>query len=230
VLYLNVTTHVEGDKDQDLLGQKGGGGFPYLIVMDADGKVMAKHQGARTTEGFEATLKTATEFADARKKAAEGTDAGAKLEVFTKDLEFGNYGAADARKAYEALGTVGDAEKTKIEGLLAVLEIREVMAAINKKAEKVGDAPDKDAQFKLLRIEAGKKFMEMNKAGRVPGAGTNETSMFWSFILEAAEDAKDVAAFEAGLAKLKDLYASNPQAQKFIQDKEAILQKMKEQK
>jgi len=78
--------------------------------------VMAKHQGRRNAHGgIRGDAKTATEFADARKKAARERTAGAKLEVFTKDLEFGNYGAADARKAYEALGTVGDAEKPKIE-------------------------------------------------------------------------------------------------------------------
>ncbi len=57
VLFCHITSRVEGEPYADLLSKKGGGGWPYLVAMDADGNVAAKHSGSRSVEGFLATMK-----------------------------------------------------------------------------------------------------------------------------------------------------------------------------
>ncbi|MCE9582770.1 MAG: hypothetical protein K8T20_09780 [Planctomycetes bacterium] len=218
-----MTTHVEGDKDQDLLGEKGGNGFPFLIFMDADGNTVAHHEGQRTSEAFLASLATADEFSALRKKAAGG-DAAAKLEVFMKDLEFGNMKYEAAKAAADKLGDAAKEKKAEIDGLLAGLEYKDILAGVNKKAEAMGQPTPE--QIKVLRVEAGKGFTAMLKAGHVPAAEEDKQT-FYMLMLDSAEDAKDAATFEKALAAVKEMLSGNPQAGKFISDKEEILKTLK---
>ena len=67
----------------------------------------------------------------------------------------------------------------------------------------------------------------MKKAGRIP---TDEERMqpFWIFMMDYAEDKKEVATFEEALKALKEKFGGNPQAAKFFEQKEEILKKLKE--
>src|ERR1700690_3491752 len=52
VLYLHITTMIPGEKYGDLLEQKGGNAFPWLVFMDAAGEIILEHQGERSAAGF----------------------------------------------------------------------------------------------------------------------------------------------------------------------------------
>lgn len=55
MLFLHVTTGMKGGRYDDLLREKGGYGFPYLVFMDATGDVLLEHEGPRTVAGFRET-------------------------------------------------------------------------------------------------------------------------------------------------------------------------------
>ena len=224
VLMLHVTTHVDGDKDPELLSEKGGGGFPYVVCLDAEGRVAAKHQGQRTAEGFLATLETGTAFGDLRKKA-EGGDAAAMTEVFEKDLGFGNVSSKDAQAAIGKMKDLSDDKKKEYEVKVVGLEVREMLNDFGKKAKDI--APEDKAAGKKLQAEYGRKFIEMKKAGRIP-QGEQEMQPFWIFMMEAADEAKDAALYEEALKPLKDKFGDAPQAKKFFAEKDETLKKLKE--
>lgn len=221
---LHVTTHVKTDPDQDLLGEKGGNGFPYLCILDSEGRVLAQHEGARTAEGFGETMKTAQEFADLRKKA-EGGDAAAQAEVFDKDLELNNLKAADAKAAIAKMKDLSDEKKKAYESKIVGLEVQDIMMEFNKAAQDIAQG-DK-AAGKKVQAAAGRKFIEMKKAGHVP-EDEQHMQPFWIFIMEAAEEAKDAALYEEALKPLKEKFGANPQAKKFFEERDATLAKLKE--
>lgn len=224
MLYLNVTSHVDGDADQELLGEKGGGGFPYLVVLDSEGNVLAKHEGQRTADAFGATLKTATAYAELRAKAAGG-DAAAAKEVLFKDAEMGNLKAADAKAALEKMKDLTDDEKTKLSGLILDLELKDVMTQFGKDVKGLGQ--DDKAKIKVAQAAAGRKFLEMQKAGRAPGDESDFFQPYYIFIMEAAEEGKDAAKYEEALKVMEDKFGDNPNAKKFFDEHHATLDKLK---
>jgi hypothetical protein len=222
VLYLGVTTHVKGDKDQEVWSEKGGQGWPYLVFLSADGEVLSKSP-ERSIAGFDAGLKASEKFLALKKKAADG-DAAAKLEVFLKDLEFGNVKVADGAAQYKKMEGLDDGTRKKIEGLLADAEVRALSAAVNKKAEEMGE-PTQD-QIRELLMGLGKQFLEMHKAGRIPASQRERTS-FWVRIMDAAEASKDAATFETALKGFKEAVGGDQRYAKTIQMHEERLQKLK---
>ncbi len=221
VLYLNVTSHVKTDADQDLLGAKGGSGFPYLVFLAADGKILAKHNypRPRTADGFGETLEEAEAAVALRAKAAGG-DADAVREVFGQDLEYGNLTAKEATAAVAGMKNLAAEDKARYDGLIANLEFREIMAGINKKAEELGDALTPDA-IKGLQADAGKQFIAMWTAKRIP-SGEQERRTFYVFLGIGGEAEKDSAALEASIEEMKT-WPSNPNLAKRIAEAEAAL-------
>ncbi|KAF0244541.1 MAG: hypothetical protein FD180_2430 [Planctomycetota bacterium] len=220
---LHVTTHVDGDKDPDLLSEKGGGGFPFLVFLDAEGRVAAQHKGPRTAEAFLGTMETATAFGELRKKA-EGGDAAAQTEVFEKDLGMGNISSKDGRAAVEKMKDLSEEKKADYDGKLIGIEVKETVSEVSKKTK--GLTPDDKPAIKKIQAESGRKFIEMKKAGRIP-TGDQEMQPFWIFIMEAAEEAKDAALYEEALAPLKEKFGQSPQAKKFFAERDETLAKLK---
>lgn len=221
---LHVTTHVDGDKDPDLLSEKGGSGFPYLVVLDAEGRIAAQHRGQRTAAGILETLGTAKAFGELRAKG-DGGDAAALVEVFDKDLEYGNVKCKDARATVEKMKDLSDEKKADYETKLVGLEVRETLGEFSRKAKDL--APDDKVAGKKLQAEYGRRFLEMKKADHIP-TGDKEMQPFWIFIMEAAEEAKDAALYEEALAPLKEKFGNAPQAKKFFEERDATLEKLKE--
>jgi uncharacterized radical SAM superfamily Fe-S cluster-containing enzyme len=225
-LFLHLTTHVTTDKDQDLLDEKGGNGFPYLVFLDADGALLARHEGPRNTEGFVETLKEAEEYRDQRAKAAAGDKALAK-EVFFKDAELGNHTYQSAKDATAKLGDLTDDEKAKLADLLVTLECKGVMSALNKKAKDLDPSSDSfQTEIKKLQAEAGREYMKMEKAGKAPKTD-DMIQPFYIFIMEAAEAAKDAETYEKALKILEDKFGGNPRAKPFFEARHQTLDELK---
>lgn len=208
VLYCHITTHIEGEPHEKLFEEKGGGGFPTFLMLDDGGEVIARHVGDRTVPEFEKTAARAVFYLDVKKKSEAG-DKSAGIDFAIARLELGTLTADEAKKTIAGLGTPSADQQAHLD---AVLLNQEVMA-ISKEAGKD-------------RAAAGKKFAEMKKAGKVP-TGSTEYLTFWDAIIQNAEAQKDIPGFEEALARLKEKIGSNPSKQKYFQNKEEALKKLK---
>ena len=215
VLYCNITSHVPGSKDQDLLEAKGGEGFPYIIFMDSEGNLLAKHEGERTGAGFEQTGSKAREFLDLKAKAAKGGPE-VKIDFIVAQLELGHIKPGEAEvKLREAGGKPSAEQQKKLDGVLANSEVENLLRSIK--------SPD-------AKNEAARKLYDRYKAGKAAPTAEPWMPAYWNLILEHAESVKDAAAFEMSLTILKEKYGAVPQAQKYFQEKEASLKQLKEGK
>lgn len=214
VLFCHITSHVEADKHQDLLEKKGGQGFPHIVFMDAEGRVLAEHQGARDAEGFAATGAKARNFL-ALKAKAEGGDAGAKIDFLMAQLELGQVGEAEAGEQLKKLGKLTAEQEKKFAALMSGAAVKAVMAEVNDEAS---------------ALAAGRKFLEMKKAGRPEPLGEGEVQPYWILMMRVAEEDKDAAVYEEALTALKARFGGLPQAQGFFKNAENTLKKLKEEK
>ena len=148
---MHLTTHVEGDKYQGLLKEKGFGGFPTLAFMDAEGNVLTQ-QGERSVKGFTHTLNTLKAWQAAKKKAEAG-DKDGKKELFLAELGLGKLKAADARAQLKGLEGLSKDEIAKAEDGIHGLEIKEITDG---------------ARTPEAMAKAAAKLLEMHKAGTIP--------------------------------------------------------------
>lgn len=214
MLFCHVTSRVKDAKYDDLLGQKGGQGFPHLVAMDSEGDVLAELEGPRSVQGFEGMMAKAREFVELVKKAKAG-DKEAKYKVLVHRLKMGGIPAEEVEKEAKAAGPLTREQEETIQSLLANASVMEVLKNIKDKGSK---------------LEAGKKFLEMKKAGKPAPSGEQEVQAYWILMMEYAEDQKDAATFEEALNALKKKFGDNPQAQQFFKTKEEALKKLKEGK
>ena len=61
VMFLHITTRIPERENDGMLQEKGGRGFPYLAVLDAEGNVVAKVQ-QRSVDGFRSTVDNAKKY------------------------------------------------------------------------------------------------------------------------------------------------------------------------
>jgi hypothetical protein len=186
--------------------------------MDSTGKVLGSPSG-RTVEKFREHMKLAKSYVELKAKADKG-DAVAKVEFFILALHFGDYKTAEEAKTHLAgLKRVSKEQQAKIDGYLVGFEVQALMEPVRKAGSR------QEAQE--LEKSTGKKFAEMEKAGRIP-AKNDDFGSFYVLILAHAEDTKNVPLFEKGLNALKERFGSDIN-QRFVSEKEATLERLKEE-
>lgn len=215
VLYCNIMSRVQTDKDQDLLEKVGGSGFPHFVFMDTDGKVIVEHDGGRDAAAFGESGKKAQSFLDLKKKAEKG-DKAAKFEFFLKQLELGQLPLEEAEKKLKEIGTLSKDQKAKVDPLMSETAVRDTIQSIKQNDP-------------ASEIAAGKKLAEMKKAGKPAPKADELYGGYWASIMAHAESQKDVALFEEALKSLKDRFGENPRLKPFFDGKEASLKKLKEE-
>jgi hypothetical protein len=77
---------------------------------------------------------------------------------------------------------------------------------------------------------AGKKFYDLHKAGKAGPTGEQAIQPYYILMMNAADELKDAATFEAALKILKDKFGGLPQAKKFFEAKEKRLEELKAEK
>ena len=197
VLFCHVTTRLEGREGDDLLGKKGGTGFPYVVAMDAEGRVLSR-LAQRTVEGFE-TMLTAARESLASRANPEITTA-ERIEFLVFDLSVGNVDVAAARESMAAMKDLTDAQRKTVGGAIANGETRAILSGI-KGSEEIP--------------EAGRAYHEMAKAGRVP-TDPRLVRYFWFFQLGYAETLGDVEIFKSALEKIREQVATHPQKDRIM--------------
>jgi len=189
------------------------------VALDAAGKVIANLEGDRTIEGFQGMMKSGKEYTELKAKAEKG-DPVAKVEFFIRALKLGEFKLDAARKYNETLKGVSAEQKAQIDGEIVGLEVNDILEPLNAVRDR--------AKAKELQIAAGKKFWAMEQSGRIP-SGDDQFGPFYGYMLLFAESDKNIPAFEKALAAMKDHFG--PRLRKdFLQAKEEILEKMKEEK
>jgi len=215
VLFLHVTSQVEGDEHQELFKQRGGTGFPYLAILDADGELLFG-RASRNVAGFELAMerarKTQAQLADLARRSEQG-DASARYALFLKRVELLRYSAAEARAAFAGL-KLSEEDRKVAEARLVELDIREVMSTLTK-----------DPQS---RIAAGRTFAKMWAAGTTPAdPRTTEWRYFYHFVMVHAEAEKDADLFERALEVYKGQFGSNPRSRRTIESFESKLARLR---
>ncbi len=202
VMFLHVTTQIKGRKDDDLLGKKGGRGFPFLCVMDDQGNVLAQHEGDRTAEAFEATVGEAQKFIDLKKRAASG-DKPAGIDYALARCRKGQINFEELSKELKPLGKLTAEQQKAFDGLKADDLVRQT-----------------------LDVEVGRKFAEMQSKGIIP-VDEEQEQRFWEHIRSYAETTKNVKVFETWLAFMKTKFGSHPNAKPYFEAQEQKLAEMK---
>jgi hypothetical protein len=200
VLFLHNTSRLKEEPYPDLLQEKGGRGFPYLVFLDAEGNVIARHEAERTVDRFQATKARAEAFLELRKKAAQG-DRAAKIDLLAAraDLQPMTLEAAKAEAA--ALSALSPEESARLEPAFLSLEVREIV---------------------MSRETSGPKLVELWKAGRVPTGGIARA--FWSGLASHAIDSKDRALLADLLARLRQDYGTDERWKPMIESLEKRLE------
>jgi hypothetical protein len=210
VLFCHITTHIQGEKHGNLLEEKGGEGFPHIIFMDAQGNILAVHEEERSAAGFAKTGEKAKTFMALKEKAAKG-DKAAQVDLIIAQLDMGQIKAADAEKQLKDV-KLSKEQQAKVDEILVNTTVMDIVKGIESENE---------------AKEAGKKFYEMQKAGKPAPTSDQAIQPYYILGMNAAEEAKDAATFEKNLNALKAKFGSNPQAKKFFEAKEKKLEELK---
>lgn len=211
VLFCHITTQIEGEKHGDLLQAKGGQGFPHIVFMDAEGKVLAEHQGERSADGFGKTGQKAKDYLTLKAKADKG-DKAAAIDFVILQLSMGQLQKAEAERKLKEAGPLSKEQQARFEGELVNADVMETM---------------KGVQSEEAAKAAGKKFYEAEKAGKPGPTGEQAMQPYYILMMRHASDAKDAVIFEKALTLLKAKFGTNPQAKRFFEANEKLLEELK---
>jgi len=203
VLYCHITTMIQGEKYGDLLEQKGGNAFPWLVFMDATGEIITEHHGPRSAAEFAKTCDTAKSWIALKDKAAQG-DKPSQIDFAILQLSMGQVGVDDAAKTIKSAGEPSKEQQAKYDAELVNAEIREAVRKLKSDEEAAA---------------LGKKFYARAKEGKPAPTADNALQSYYILLMEAAGEAKDVAMFEAAYKILLEKYGKMEGAAAFFEDK-----------
>ncbi len=224
VLFCHVsaigTGALAGDKYPDLLREKGGKAFPFLAVLDADGRVVATHPGLHTEErtvaSFEALLQACEASLELERRFRAGENA-VGFDLLVAKAAIRGITVAEAQSLAAQLRDLQEAQRDKVEATLISLEFEELYATV---------------RFKSEAVAVGKQFALMWQQKRIP-QGTVAMRNFYVLILEAKEAERDAKGFEEALAAYQKVVDGNKERVKSILDgyraRLAVLQKSDKQ-
>jgi len=210
VLFAHVTSRVPGEKYGNLLTEKGGQGFPYLVVLDAKGDIIGKPSG-RSVDSFAACVKAANTFATLSAKG--DLSKAEKVELLIAKIGLGKLDFAKAKAERESIGELGAEDAKTVDDALVDLEVLDTLKT---------SAPKSPQDAAAL----GKTFHAMYQKGARP-QGDQAYQAFYMLIIRHAEAEANPEMFEIGLNAMKEKYGKMKQAAKFFQDQEKKLAELK---
>ena len=212
VMLAHVTTHIEGRKYDGLLSEKKGRGWPYIVVLSPEGDLIGKAEG-KSVEAFTKMMTSAAEFVAISSKAEKTLDD--EIFLFQHAINEGSLTFAQAKEKAASFKDPTAEQQTKIDAGLTDLEI---VDALGK--------PKSREEHEKLAEAAGKKFVEMWKAGREPNSAA-AYDPFYMLIMKTADAAGDPALYEKALGKLRERHGEKEGAARFFEQKEKRLEELK---
>lgn len=201
VLFTHITTRIDGDKYANLLSEKGGNGFPYVVAMDAEGNVLSE-LGDRSVDGFKEMMKGAGEYQALRAKK-DHTPA-EMLKLLGMDLARGRIKGPEYK---EKAGAIKGLDEAGVKERASTLLHLDISTELDKLRAAGGPAPE-------LRLEVGKAFAGMHKAGLAP-TEKQYIGPFYELMMNYAEKEKDAETFAACFAKLKENFGDQKRLEGF---------------
>lgn len=181
VLFLHVTSRVKTDPHQELLREKGGRGFPYLAVMDAEGEVIAT-PAVRTIASFESVIGKAARYLQLVQRDADG-DEDVEFDLFVSRMELGLLTYKQARSGKSKLRGLTEEQKDALAVSLLELQVTEVCRSMRS---------NKD------RVQAGAQFYRMWRKKSVP-RDREVAGSFYEQITYFAEKQKNIKLFREAM-------------------------------
>ncbi|MEZ6188839.1 MAG: thioredoxin family protein [Planctomycetota bacterium] len=204
VPFLHITTRIEGRKHDDLLTQKGGKGFPHLVIMDAEGGVL-KEVEDRSVESFRAAIEDAKAYQTLAAKA-DRTPA-EDLQLLELDVALGRVKGDEALARLETLEGVDAGEA---EALRAEIEHKAFDATVLGILE-AAPQPTNEAEQKAAIKQIGEQFWAHHQEGKRPSDDMLKTP-FFSLIMQYGINEGLAGAARAGYDGLFALHGDNPRA------------------
>jgi hypothetical protein len=188
VLFLHVTSRIEGRKNDELFFDYDGREFPTLMLLDAEGEVLARRTSGLTVEGFKALGGKAYRYLDLKKKADAG-DEGAAIDAALLACDLDALDFYDLEEQLEGK-KLSDAQKKSFGALRANVladEHAQMMRA---------------AKYDGLSVEqAAADFLPLWKDGIAPSR-ENARRLFWCVLAAHAAVAGDAALQERAKQEL----------------------------
>ncbi|MFQ5844296.1 MAG: hypothetical protein ACE5JG_04830 [Planctomycetota bacterium] len=213
---MSIETWIEGRKYDKLLSEKGFRGFPSFGVLDAEGNLIARHDGPRSVDGFKATAKKGRAFLALKAKAAGG-DRAAQIEFAIRRTGLGHIDVDELEEILEPLGELTAEQRKAVKGFRANAKVAKILAPYRTVR------PNQEETQQL--IEA---FVKLHRQGLVPSDGSGRT--FWRLLTSHAHQQQDAELFEACIEEYwKPLLtgSDNEQAQAYLGRLQDTLEQMK---
>lgn len=198
--FLHTTTKIEGHPYDGLLLEKGFRGFPSLAFMDAEGNVIATHQGERSVKAFRKTHADVKAYQDLQARIAKG-EKGLDYALFVAEWNLGSLDYDKAKARAEAMGKSLTAEQKK--------EAKQIVQDLEvlKHANALSMIRDQ-AQAEAAADEAGKHFHGMFTDGYRPGPKAE--ARFWGLLANWADKNGKIESLEQAVAWMNKTYGDNP--------------------
>jgi hypothetical protein len=206
VLFMHVTTHLDGHPYDDLLLRKGQGGFPSFVVMDEDGELLAVVE-KRSVEGFQAALDSATEFAKVAAAARAG-DKQAQKTVFLRRL---HWLAVPFEQAKDTLAKLelSDAERKDAAAPLQMIELYDARLCADRK----------QGLATLMRIHTENRLVDDPQV----------QNTYWRYLQMGAEQLGNAAAYGVYVEHLRGMAEKQPRMKAMLEQAEKKLAAMQKQ-
>jgi hypothetical protein len=189
VLYLHVTSHVDGDPHPNQLREKGGSSFPYLVFLDAAGDPIARPDGDGVDALRDALEGPVAAFRQLVDAARDGGDE-ARARLFRRRVELGHFLDFEAaRREMAAHAALTEAERRTLEQQLVDQEFNQILGT----AKGIEDA-----------ARAGAQTRPMLDKGRIPTSGSLPL-YYWAFLGQHGAASKDAALVERAIAGLRPI-------------------------
>ncbi|MBL4846338.1 MAG: hypothetical protein JKY65_12490 [Planctomycetes bacterium] len=205
MLFCSIMSRVPGRKNDALLNEKGGRGFPYLVYMDAAGEVIGKPSG-RTVGAFRKTARYLT------LKNKKDRSTSEEVELIQLGLAMGKLDPDKAKEQAAALKLNG-AQKALIKKAIKVAVGQNKARALLGQVKSQSDVQSKGAQV-------GEKLWALYQEGVRFGPGAREGMSMAQLIMTYGLSSKKLEPAEAGLKDLKIALAGNRRAQGFLKQME----------
>jgi hypothetical protein len=175
VLFAAVTTHIQGRKNDDLLGEYGFSGFPSFAILDAAGKTITK-KISRDLASIQTAVDAATKYVELEARDAAGKKVDRSALILAR-LGLDRINVREARQKLAEL-KLNAKRAREVEALLFDAELQSLVSLSNRNADRAGD------------VAYG-----LYKAGKKPATGSKHTSLFHAMLLRGAENTGDGEAF-----------------------------------
>lgn len=212
-LYCHVTSHVDAAADR-LLFATGGSGWPHHALLDATGRIVARHDGEKSVSSFATMLAAAAAYLDIERETAQRI-AAAEQRRFAAGMAIGALTLAQARDLFAAMGELTPDRLTRYAAMLDDLEIRTVAARFDRFDEGSHQG-------------AGRHFYGMWQAGKLPWSRDTRRD-YWGGLLAYLEtrDDPNLELYQQGLTALAQEFGDAVGYRTFLAAKRQALEALR---